>query len=80
MKTFRTVVGSLQILNPGHSGSSSTFSFASQNGQSYTILFKKALTDPVWLTNGVVTGNGGTYNYTDTSATNGARFYQVRTP
>jgi len=80
VKVYRTVVAPLSIVNPAHSGSSSTFSFATQSGQSYTVLFKKALTDAVWLTNGVATGTGSIINYTDTSATNGARFYQVRTP
>jgi hypothetical protein len=80
INTYRTVVQPLVIQNPAHSGNTSTFSFQTVNGQSYTVLFKTALTDATWLTNRIITGDGSVTNITDTTATNAVRFYQIRTP
>jgi len=80
VRVYRTLAPTLTLLNPAHSGNTSTFSFQTQSGTNYTILFKNALTDPLWLTNRTVTGTGAVTNITDTTATNATRFYQVRSP
>jgi hypothetical protein len=80
VNTYRTIVTPLTILNPAHSGNTSTFSFQTVNATSYTILFNNTLNPATWLTNRTLTGDGSVTNVTDATATNAVRFYQIRSP
>jgi hypothetical protein len=82
VRVYRTVTTPLTItiLNPAHSGNTSTFSFLTQAGQNYTVQFKNALTDATWLTLKQLAGTGSVTNITDTTATNATRFYRVSAP
>jgi len=62
-----------------HAGQVAAMSCVSQNGFTYTLEFKNALSDPAWtaVLPGV-SGNGGVLNLTDPTATNSSRFYRIR--
>lgn len=68
------------LYDPQHSGSTTTFSFLTQAGQTHYVQYKNALTDPTWLPLQTVTGTGGGTNITDATASGAARFYRVETP
>jgi hypothetical protein len=81
IKVYRSssASGLLTLLNPAHSGTTTTFNFQTQSGKTHTVQYKTALTNAVWQTLKVVAGNGAVTNITDTTATNTARFYRVST-
>jgi hypothetical protein len=78
VKVYRSLAAGLVLLNPAHSGNTTTFSFQTQSGTNYTVKFKKTLNDVTWLTLQTVVGNGSITNITDNSATNPSRFYSIR--
>jgi hypothetical protein len=81
VKVYRTLAaGGITLLNPAHSGSTSTFSFQTQSGQNYTVQFRTNLAAGNWLTLQTVAGSGSVTNITDNAATNAARFYRVTSP
>ncbi|MSU59681.1 MAG: hypothetical protein EXS35_16200 [Pedosphaera sp.] len=75
VQTFRDVP--VTILNSAHSGSSSTFSFATQAGRTHTVQYRDSLTTGTWQTLTVVAGSGSATNITDSAATAASRFYRV---
>jgi hypothetical protein len=79
VKVYRTLASAgIVLLNPAHSGNTTTFSFQTQNGTNYSVKFKKTLNDVSWLTLQNVLGNGSITNITDNTATNPSRFYSIR--
>jgi len=54
-----------------------SFSFASQQGQTYSIEYKRHWTDPTWSSLTVLNGDGGTLMVSD-PATEQSRFYRIR--
>jgi len=68
------------ITNPGFSGGAFQFSFATENGVSYTVQYKHSLTDPDWTTLQVIQGNGSVQQAKDSSPAADQRFYRVTTP
>ena len=68
------------LVNPAHSGHTSTFSFQTQAARNYTVQYKNALADALWQTLQTVAGNGSVTNITDNAATNKTRFYRVSSP
>jgi hypothetical protein len=75
--TYREVP--VVLLNPAHSGNTSTFSFITQAGRTHTVEYKNALTNGPWQTLTVVNGTGATTNITDATANLASRFYRVST-
>jgi len=67
---------------PTYHANSFSMSFTGANGQSYTVIMTTNLTLPLssWaqLTNGVF--GSGAVDFTDTNATNTARFYRIMSP
>src|SRR5262249_44235688 len=78
VKVYRSLAAGLVLLNPQHSGNTTTFSFQTQSGTNYIVKFKKTLNDAAWLTLQTVAGNGAITNITDNTATNPSRFYSIR--
>ena len=82
IKTYRTssaLVTGVNLLNPAHTASTTTFNFLTQAGKTHTVQYKNALSDAVWQTLLIVTGNGANTNLTDNTATGTKRFYRVAT-
>lgn len=77
LQTFRDVP--VVILNPAHTGNTSTFSFLTQAGRTHTVEYKNALTNGPWQTLQIIGGDGSTTNITDNTATGPSRFYRVST-
>jgi hypothetical protein len=76
---YRTLAATPPVLlNPRHSGSTTTFSFLAVAGQTYNIKFKNSLTNNIWLPLQTVIGSGSITNITDNRATTSNRFYSVR--
>jgi hypothetical protein len=67
------------ILNPKHTGNTTTFNFVTQAGRTHTIEYKNALTNGPWVPLQTITGNGATTNITDATASGPRRFYRVNT-
>jgi hypothetical protein len=80
VKVYRTVIPPLVLLAPGHSGTTSTFSFQTENGKAYSVQFATNLLAGPWQTFKSVAGNGAVTNIVDTTATNSTRFYRITTP
>ena len=68
------------ILNPASAGSSFSFNLSSISPIFYAVDSKTDLTAPAWTYLGGIVGNGGSLNYTNTTATNSAQFYRLRVP
>lgn len=68
------------ILNPAHSGNSTTFTFATQPGFTYYVEYKNSLADPAWTLLTTIAGDGTSPVVTDTTANGATRFYRVRIP
>jgi hypothetical protein len=75
--TYRDVP--VTILNPAHTGTTTTFNFLTQAGRTHTVLYKNDLTNGAWLPLQTVAGNGAVTNITDSAATGPRRFYRVST-
>jgi T5SS/PEP-CTERM-associated repeat protein len=59
-------------------GGTTSISFSSQNGVSYTLEYKNSLADLVWTAiSPAIIGNGGLTNAMDPNATNFTRFYRI---
>ena len=55
-----------------------SLSFPTENGKSYTVQYKNALTDPTWTELETVAGTGGTLSITDAAAAHQpTRFYRI---
>jgi hypothetical protein len=80
IKSFQALAAAsaVTILNPAHSGGVTTFSFLSQSGHTHFVEYKITLSDVSWTPLTTITGNGSITNVTDSSASNSARFYRVR--
>jgi hypothetical protein len=70
---------SLVILDPRHTGSTTTFNFLTELGKTHTVQYTTSLTNTTWQTLQVVAGNGSVTNITDATATNAIRYYRVST-
>ena len=57
-----------------------SFSFTSATNQAYTVEYKDALNDPLWLTLRTVNGNGGILAISDGMTNLRSRFYRIRAP
>ncbi len=69
------------VLAPSLSGSTTNFQiqFPGQAGINYGLEYATNLSAPItWLTLKTLTSTGGVVQFTDTSATNAARFYRVK--
>jgi hypothetical protein len=77
VQTFRDLP--VVILNPAHSGNTTTFNFLTQAGCTHTVQYKNDLTNGAWTTLQTVAGNGAVTNITDSAATGPRRFYRVST-
>jgi hypothetical protein len=81
VKVYRTLATTgLTLLNPAHSGTTSTFSFLAQSGQNYTVQFRTNLISGSWQFLQGVAGTGAFTNIVDTTSTNTVRFYRVTSP
>ena len=70
----------ITLLNPAHSGVTTTFSFQTQTGKTHTVQYKNLLTDATWLTLQTISGAGNITNVTDVAASGTSRFYRIYTP
>jgi uncharacterized repeat protein (TIGR02543 family) len=66
------------ISNPKLVGTTFTLSVPTQIGFNYTLEYKNALTDTIWITGQTLSGTGGSITLTDTTATGSSRLYHVR--
>jgi hypothetical protein len=82
IKAFQVVASPaalpVTILNPAHTGGSTTFSFLTQAGHTHYVEYKNAITDPTWSALTTIAGNGSSTNVTDNTTSGSARFYRVR--
>ncbi|MGA2174432.1 MAG: hypothetical protein ABSH38_05555 [Verrucomicrobiota bacterium] len=69
----------VQMVNPIWQGAGFAFGFQAPGAHTNRVQFKDRLTDPVWQTLTNIPGLGVQTTVTDTSATNGGRFYRVVT-
>jgi hypothetical protein len=67
---------------PPSSFSNGTYrgSFATQNGVSYTVQYKNALSDATWTNLETIPGTGGNVTITNVTGGQPMRFYRVITP
>ena len=82
IKAFQGLASSavaVTLLNPAHSGATSTFNFLTQAGHVHYVEYKNLLTDLNWTALMTITGNGSITNVTDNTASGAQRFYHVRT-
>jgi hypothetical protein len=82
IKSFQGLASSavaVALLNPTHSGGTSTFNFLTQSGHVHYVEYKNLLTDLGWTALMTITGNGSITNVTDNTASGAQRFYHVRT-
>ncbi|MDB6124128.1 MAG: hypothetical protein JWQ71_3121 [Pedosphaera sp.] len=82
IKAFQAVgsgVTPVNIVNPAHSGSSSSFNFLTQVGHTHFVEYKNTLNDVIWTPLKTISGTGSVTNVTDNTATVNTRFYRVRT-
>jgi hypothetical protein len=82
IKAYQAVVAvanPVTILNPAHSGNTTTFSFLSQAGHTHYVEYKNALTDANWTPLTTNSGDGTIQNVSDTGASGAARLYRIRT-
>lgn len=70
-------VAPFDLTGAGVVGDQIQFSFPTQSGIQYSVLFKGDLNEPVWQTLEDFTGDGGEHAVTDT-LTDAAKIYQVR--
>src|SRR5207245_1272361 len=81
IKAFQALASgaaAVTLLNPGHTGNNSTFSFLTQAGHTHYVEYKNALSDLSWTPLMTITGNGSITNVTDNTASGMQRFYRVR--
>ncbi len=75
--------GPLLITNPARAGSTVTFSFVAQAGQTYSVFYRDAF-DPAhpWTKHSDIPAQGatGSYLFTDSTASPARRFYRVVNP
>jgi hypothetical protein len=76
--TSTSSVAPVTLSSPAYSGTSVSFSFQTQSGHAYTVLYKNLLTDPIWLTNTVLAGTDSITNVIDSITNSPSRFYRVR--
>jgi hypothetical protein len=72
-----TVTSNFAILQPVCSGTNFLFSFNSSTGVTYQVLYKNSLTDPTWLTNQTVLGDGTTLTITNSLSDSPQRFFRL---
>jgi len=81
IKAFQ-IIGSpvvpVTILNPAHSGNTTTFSFLTQSGHTHYVEYKDNITDLNWTPLSTIPGTGAMTLVTDSTATGKTRFYRVR--
>jgi hypothetical protein len=70
----------ITIINPSLSASGFDLSFQSELGRNYTVEFASSLVLQDWTAFTSVLGTGGMVTVEDKTATNGLRYYRVRTP
>ncbi len=68
------------LTNPSHSGSSSSFSFATLAGYTNVVQYRDTVIGGAWQPLQTVVGNGSVTNITDGTASGSPRFYRVVTP
>jgi len=81
IKAFQAIATSalpVTILNPAHTGGTTTFNFMTQSGHTHYVEYKNNLADLSWSPLQTVTGVGAITNITDNTANTGARYYRVR--
>jgi len=74
-----TPAAPVALLNPAHSGNTTTFSFLTQSGHTHYVEFKTSINDVNWTPLTTIGGNGSMTNVTDSGASNSTRFYRVNT-
>ncbi len=65
------------IVSPSFSKGTFGFSVQTQTGFTYTLEYKKALTDAAWTTLQAAPGTGAVISLSDTSASDSTRFYRI---
>jgi len=72
------VIGSAEVPPLEYSNGSFKFSFATQNGVSYIVQYKFAMSDPTWTDLDTVTGTGGIVTISKAVAGQPTCFYRIK--